>query len=187
MNLTLLARALDQTGTLIAAITPSQADLPTPCASWDVRALVNHVVDEVHQFAVITGGGERNHLGVDVLGASWPDAFAREAAFLLAEWGRPGVLERTVTLPFGEVTAEWVLGQQIAELAGHAWDIARSTGQSVDLDGEVGEAAYAWMREVIRPEFRGAEEDGYHMGPETVVGEDAALYDRIAAYGGRAV
>lgn len=187
MHLRLLARALDQMGALIAAITPEQAGLPTPCASWDVRALVNHVVDEVHQFAVITEGGPRHHLGQDVLGSSWSAAFEREAALLLSAWELPEARDRTVTLPDGEVGAEWTMSQQIAELACHAWDVAAATGQSRDLDQEVGELAWEWMREVIRPEFRGSEADGFHIGLETPVSGDAPLYARLAAFGGREV
>jgi hypothetical protein len=55
----LLTRALDQAGAVIAGVRPEQASLPTPCRSWDVRTLVNHVVDEVHRFAEVTGSGAR--------------------------------------------------------------------------------------------------------------------------------
>src|SRR5437868_5016512 len=41
----LLERALDQTAGLIAAIEPHQAGLATPCAGWDVRALVSHLAE----------------------------------------------------------------------------------------------------------------------------------------------
>jgi len=39
----LVERALDQTAAIIAAITPGQAGLATPCPDWDVRALGRHV------------------------------------------------------------------------------------------------------------------------------------------------
>ena len=42
--LALRSRALDQTGAIVARVRPEQAAMPTPCRSWDVRALVNHVV-----------------------------------------------------------------------------------------------------------------------------------------------
>ncbi len=32
----LLARALEQAGSVIAGIKEEQAELPTPCSSWDV-------------------------------------------------------------------------------------------------------------------------------------------------------
>ena len=46
----LLGSALDQAGELIAATTPEQAGRPTPCRSFDLRALVNHTVHDVKQF-----------------------------------------------------------------------------------------------------------------------------------------
>ncbi|GAA2091396.1 TIGR03086 family metal-binding protein [Actinomadura alba] len=181
----LLSRALDQTGTAIANVRPEQASSPTPCRSWDVRALVNHIVDEVHQFAVVTAGGERNHLGVDVIGDDWRGAYRVAAAELLAAWRRPGALDRTQKLPFGEVPAIWTVGQQITELVIHAWDICKATGQPTDLDPEPGRAALQWSEENLTPQMRGNEADGHHIGPQLRVPDDAPLYDRIAAFGGR--
>ena len=64
----LLARALDQTGAIISRIRPDQSALPTPCASWDVRALVNHVVLDVQQFTVNDGSAQRSRVsGVTVV------------------------------------------------------------------------------------------------------------------------
>jgi hypothetical protein len=51
----LLERALDQTAGLIAAIEPGQAGLATPCAGWDVRALVSHLAPRAGQG--VRGGG----------------------------------------------------------------------------------------------------------------------------------
>jgi uncharacterized protein (TIGR03086 family) len=181
----LLERALDQVGALIAAIRPEQAGLPTPCRSWDVRALVNHVTDEVHQFGVVTAGGKRDHLGLDVIGDDWVDAYRAEADELLEVWRRPGILERPQHLSVGTFPSSWALGQQITELTVHAWDIAKATGQSTDLDPELGHLALDWAAENLRPEFRGDETDGYQIGPEVPIDPGAPLYLRLAAIGGR--
>jgi hypothetical protein len=58
----LLSRALDQAGAVIAGVRPELALLPSPCRSWDVRTLVDHVVDEVHRFAEVAG----YHVGPEV-------------------------------------------------------------------------------------------------------------------------
>jgi uncharacterized protein (TIGR03086 family) len=176
----LVARTLDQMGTVIAGVRPDQAALPTPCAGWDVRTLVNHVVDEVLRFAEATATGVRGDSDGDVLGADWTGAFERAAAALLAAWRSPGALERTTRFPGGEVPATWTIGQHVTELAVHAWDIAVATGQSTDLDPVVGGAAFAWARANLVPEIRGE-----HIGHEVRVAEDAPLYDRLAGFGGR--
>lgn len=184
-TIALMSRALDQTGAVIAAVRPEQATLPTPCRSWNVRALINHVVDEVHQFALVTGGGQRQTPASHAIGEDWAGAYHAAAGQLLAAWRQPGALDRTHRLPFGEIPATWAVGQQITELAIHAWDIAKATGQSTDLDPELGQLALDWARDNIQPEFRGDETSGYHIGVEVPVRHDAPLYDRIAAFGGR--
>ncbi|MQY08045.1 TIGR03086 family metal-binding protein [Actinomadura macrotermitis] len=178
-----LVRALDQTGRVIAAVLPGQATLPTPCRSWDVRALVAHIVDEVHQFAVVTAGGKRHPAGD--LGPDWSAAYQAAADELVAAWRAPGALDRKIRLPFGEVPASWTIDQQLAELVIHAWDVAKATGQPTDLDPALGERALRWGHANLKPEFRGDEADGQHIGPEVSVPEDAPLYDRVAAFGGR--
>jgi uncharacterized protein (TIGR03086 family) len=118
--------------------------------------LVNHVVNEVHQFAVVTGGGQRQHAGGDVIGDDWVAAYRAAAAELLAAWQQPGALEQPHQLPFGEVLASWAVNQHITELVVHAWDIAKTTGQPTDLDPELGRLALDWGKENLKPEFRGA-------------------------------
>ena len=88
-------------------------------------------------------------------------------------------------MPWGEVSADWAIDQQITELVVHAWDIAKASGQSTDLDPDVGQAALTWAKAQLLPAFRGDEADGYHLGPEIRITADAPLYDQIAAFGGR--
>ena len=115
-----LTRALDQTGALIAGVRPDQADLPTPCRSWDVRALVNHIVDETTQFALLTAGGTRKQLAEDLIGDDWAAAYREAADALLDAWRQPGVVDRPQQAPWGEVSAAFVRGQQLTELTTHA-------------------------------------------------------------------
>src|SRR5215207_1587929 len=179
----LLSRALEQTGGVIAGVRPEQATLPTPCRSWEVRTLVNHVVDEVQRFTEVTSSGQRGRSDGDVIGEDWVGAYRAAAGSLLAAWRQPGALDRTHRLPGGEIPASWAVGKQITELVIHAWDIATATGQSTDLDPELGRLALDWGKENLRPEFRGDEATGHHIGPEVPVRDDAPLYDRIAAFG----
>lgn len=61
LSLDLLARGLDQTGALVAGIRPDQAGLPSPCPEFDLRALVNHSVYDLHQFRSTLSGGAARH------------------------------------------------------------------------------------------------------------------------------
>ena len=182
----LLSRALDQTGAIIARARPDQATMPTPCRSWDVRALVNHVVQDVRQFTAGASGQDQQwEDDSDVVGDDWAGAYREAADELLAAWRREGALDRMVKLPFGEVPAVWQVGQQITDLAVHGWDVAKATGQPTDLDPQVGQLALDWGGENLKPQFRGDEASGRVFGTEVPVDADAPLYDRLAGFFGR--
>ena len=181
----LLARALDQAGAVIAKVRADQAALPTPCRAWDVRALVNHVVQDVRMFADSARGVRRLPGDEDVIGDHWTGAYQQAAEALLAAWRAPGAIDRTRRLPIGEVPASWSVLQQVADLAVHAWDVAKATGQPTDLDPETGQASLDWARQNLTPEFRGDEASGKAFGPEVPVPADAPLADRLAGFFGR--
>jgi uncharacterized protein (TIGR03086 family) len=180
-----LQRAVDQTAAIISRVQPDQADLSTPCSSFDVRALVSHVIADVGMFTATAEGAKREQREGDVLGEEWAGSFRTAADRLLAAWRRGGVTGRTLTLPMGEVPAEWSVGQQVADLAVHGWDIAKATGQSTDLDDELARSSLEWAEQNLRPQFRGDEASGMSFGPEVSVPEDAAPYDRLAGFFGR--
>ena len=39
-----LEQSYDQTAKLVAGLTPAELDAPSPCAGWDVRATLNHLL-----------------------------------------------------------------------------------------------------------------------------------------------
>ena len=51
-----LAAALDQAGSLIAAVQPDQAHLPTPCDEYDVSQLIGHLQAVVRRIGVVLDG-----------------------------------------------------------------------------------------------------------------------------------
>jgi uncharacterized protein (TIGR03086 family) len=185
LSVEMLVTALDQTGTLIERIKPEQATLPTPCRSWNLRQLVNHVVEDLDHFTSSAKGEPWRESGGDLIGDDWTGAYRQAADGLLEVWSRPGQLDRTIRLPFGERPASWQLGQHISDLAVHAGDIARASGQSTELDPEVGRMSLAWGMENLGPQFRGEESEGSTFGVEVPVPDDAPIYDRLAGWFGR--
>lgn len=180
----LVGRALDQTGAIIAAISPRQAGLATPCPAWDVRALVRHVVGQDLRNFMVSARGETAdwQLPADELGADWVAEFRAAAAPLMAVW-QAADPDQPVTMPGGgRAPLRGRADQQIAELAVHGWDLARATGQQADLDQALARRALSWSQQMLRPEFRGPDKA---FGPEVAVAADAPIYQRLAGWFGR--
>ena len=178
-SLELLDRALDQAGTIIGRIRPDQAGLPTPCTEFDVRALVNHLVFDIQMFAAGVAGGAPGSPGEDLIGSDWSNAYATARVSLEDAWRQKGV-DGTIKTRIGEFPATWAVGQHMADVAVHAWDLATATHQSTKLDSEVARASLDWARGALKPEFRGKA-----FGPEVEVPENAPIYERLAGFFGR--
>ena len=174
-----LERALDQAGTIISRIRPDQAGLPTPCTDFDVRALVNHLVLDMQMFAFNLAGGEHGEPNDDLIGSDWSTAYASARASLEDAWREKGI-DGTVKGRLGEFPATWAVGQHLADVSVHAWDLATATRQSTKLDQEVARVALDWGRGALKPEYRGKS-----FGPEVEVPENAPIYERLAGFFGR--
>jgi uncharacterized protein (TIGR03086 family) len=178
-SIALLERADDQLRRLISRVGPAQAGLPTPCSDFNLRALVNHIVFDLHSFTAMISGGQRESPDVDLIGDDWPAAYVSSADSLLSAWRNRGT-GGTLISRLGELPATWALGQHASNLVVHAWDLAKATGNTDDLDPELALTALAWGRENLKPEFR-----GQAFGAEVPVSENAPAYDRLAAFFGR--
>ncbi len=178
-SLDLLERALDQAGALISGVRADQAGLPTPCSEFDVRTLINHIVFDVRVFAANLSGAERSAPGADLIGQDWVGAYEAAQASLLDAWHQKGI-EGTITTRLGEFPSTWAVGQHLANLAVHAWDVATATHQARNLDQEVARVALHWGRENLKPQYRGTT-----FGPEVEVPENAPIYERLAGFFGR--
>jgi uncharacterized protein (TIGR03086 family) len=182
-TIALLDRALDQTARLIAAVDASRAGLATPCAEWDVRALVSHLAgQDLRNFLVAARGESADwQAPADEIGDDWVAAFRDRAESLRTAW-RAADLDRLVAGPGGEAPLRFRADQQITELAVHDWDLAKATGQPTELDPALAEHGLNWSRQMLRPEFRGPDKA---FGLEVPVPDDAPAYDRLAGWFGR--
>jgi len=113
---------------VVRGVDEAQFGAPTPCAEYDVRALLNHLFHVVVNFQALAGRGTADFsVTPDRLTGDWRDRFAAETGRLVEAWSAPGALEGTsqgMGLPQHTV-GEMVLG----DLTVHAWDLARATGQ----------------------------------------------------------
>lgn len=134
-------RALAEFGRRVHAVGPDQWQNGTPCADWDVRDLVGHLVSEqLWVTPLLTGQtveqvGDRfegDNLGGDPVGA-WDRASeaAREA------FAAPGALDRDVHLSYGLRPAREYQMEMLCDLVVHAWDLGRGIGFTEPLDSEL--------------------------------------------------
>jgi uncharacterized protein (TIGR03086 family) len=168
----ILRTGLDQLERLIRSIGPDDLDRPTPCAEWDVRDLVAHVVQGTGRFATMVRGGEVDWteptppVGEDAAGE-----FRARAEELLDAWDATEVTEQN--------TPAW----QLAEIAVHTYDLARALDtDTAQLDPEVADTGRGFMEANLTDDRRGEV-----FGPAQDAPVDADAYERIAAFAGRAV
>ena len=139
-------RAIDEFGRRVEAVADNQWGLPTPCADWDVRTLVRHLVYENRWAVPLLEGRTVAEVGDqyegDLLGddpkAAWNDS-ARHAGDVVAA---PGAMERTVHLSFGDFSGSGYTMQLVTDLTVHAWDLARGIGADDQLDADLVTACY---------------------------------------------
>src|SRR6476646_1591798 len=110
-------RALDATTTIVANIDVGQLGLPTPCPDFDVRTLVNHLISGNYRFVDFAHGARGE--AVPALGDYVQDdaltPYRESAAAVSQVWHEPGVMERTVHLPIGDVPGVMALGIHTVE------------------------------------------------------------------------
>ncbi|MBE8525655.1 TIGR03086 family protein [Amycolatopsis sp. H6(2020)] len=166
---------------LVTAVRADQWALPTACADWDVRAVVNHLVHGNAKVAFWAGTGPPAPDG-DYLGASPVEAFAASVAAARAVLAAPGLFARQVTTPLGEVPGVFLVHMRVNEYLAHGWDIADATGQPTDLAPELASRALEQWRSRFGSTPR---QPGGPFGPEIPAPPDATAADRLAAFLGR--
>lgn len=180
-----LEQAIASTRTVLAAVSPGQLGLDTPCAAWKVSDLINHIVGGQYFFeAGVKGeppaGGDTDFSAGDFV-ATFDDASAR----CLAAFQADGAMEKMLTLPFGTMPGAAFVGLAATDTFTHGWDLARATGQSTDLAPDLAAGLLAASKTSIQPAFRSAE--GTVFGLEQPAPDGACNADQLAAFLGRHV
>jgi uncharacterized protein (TIGR03086 family) len=139
--LSLFGRALDEFERRVSVVTTEQWSAPTPCAEWDVRALVSHLVSEQLWAPAMLGGETMEQVGTrfdgEVLGDDPVGAWCSAAARSRAAAESPDALRGTVHASYGDVSAEHYLGEMTLDSTVHAWDLARAIGADEHLDQDL--------------------------------------------------
>jgi uncharacterized protein (TIGR03086 family) len=183
-----MKRVIGQTKTIVDGVAPDELGRPTLCTEWTVRDVINHITGGATMFAECIREGsiadERmaQLFGGDNVGEDYKGAFTRATDEVVATFDEPGMMDKTVKLPFGEMPAGIALNIAVFDVTTHAADIAWATGQTIG-DKELLETALAVGREIIGPDMR---KPGI-FDAEQVVGADAGVTERLLAFAGRKV
>jgi len=169
-SVSVLSRALDQAGDVLAAVRADQLQLPTPCEEWTVEQLVRHLLADPTNFVTMMNGEQPDWAAEPPLPEDWAGEFRARADDLIHLWHQREVGSGDGPPP----------DMQTAEFAVHAWDLARAIGWDGELDPAVAEAGLSFMSASLKPEMRGGA-----FAEEVPVAADAPVYDRLVAFSGR--
>ena len=178
------AQALDATGRIVGGISADRWRAATPCADWDARELVNHLVSGNLWAAELAAGGTidgvGNRLDGDLLGDDLAAAYADSAASAAAVFRRAGALEAPCAVSYGPVPGSIYAGHRFLDVLVHGWDLAVATGQDYELDPQL----VLECRQLIEPQVEAFRSAGA-LGPEVAVPADASAQTRFLALLGR--
>ncbi|WP_406371398.1 TIGR03086 family metal-binding protein [Streptomyces sp. NBC_01550] len=175
----LLAAAADSAAPVVRGIDDGRLGDPTPCAEYDVRALIDHLFQVVVNFQALAARVEPDFgAKPTAVTGDWRGRFGEETAKLVAAWDAPGADEGTAgSMGFpARTVARMVLG----DLTVHAWDLARATGQEyVPDEAVVGELGPGLAE--MAPNARKAKV----FGEPFPVPDGASPFERMLAVTGR--
>jgi uncharacterized protein (TIGR03086 family) len=144
-------RALDETRSVVARTDRVQWADTTPCAGWDVQALLNHLVSG-NLWAAELGSGHTieevgDRLGGEVLGNDALAAYDASAKAAAATFESPGALDAPCAVSYGPVPGSVYCGHRFVDVLIHGWDLAVATDQDSTLEPELVVAAFGLLQE----------------------------------------
>ena len=181
-----LERVLGDARALIGSVSNDVLATQTPCSEWKVSGLVEHMTGVVTNFGRAFGGGGLTPpaapSGDGATADSLSAAYGQAVDALLSAVKQPGVLDKPVKLPFGEMPGQRAVGIALADQMIHTWDLSKALGRPYKMDDELAVMVLRGMHELIaaNPGARGRA-----FGAEVACAENASAQDRLVAFSGR--
>src|SRR5271154_3032609 len=158
-------------------LTEDDLSRPSPCTEYTVGEVAQHVVRSMVLLASVAGdpaaGLAAGPVGPAAGSLEEQVAVTTEAA--LTAWRRRGV---GGTVAVGRSTLPASLAVEIIpmELLVHGWDMARATGQQIDVPPEVADHLLGRARELVTEDKRGRS-----FAAEVPAGPQASALQRLIA------
>jgi uncharacterized protein (TIGR03086 family) len=167
---------------LIERTTDEQHSLPTPCADWSVKELIDHIIELALVSLMTTYTDDPRIAHVFEIREDDPAGAYAAARRLLVDATEDRSVRQNATKMWGAMQPASVrMGGEIINQLVHGWDLAVATGQDPTLPEEVAGPACELSRELIdrAPELRG------WYSTEVPVDDSATAGDRLVALLGR--
>jgi uncharacterized protein (TIGR03086 family) len=179
-----LAPAAHRLATVVAGIPDAALGSPTPCETYTVGDLLDHVAGLAVAFThaatkQLAGSGTPEPGDAARLVADWRTRIPADLDALAAAWRDPAAWQGMSRVGGMDVPGEIAGVVAIDELVVHGWDLARATGQDFDADEAALGAAlgfYSMFDDASR---------GDAFGPAVDVPATASALARVVAASGR--
>jgi uncharacterized protein (TIGR03086 family) len=159
---------------VLRRLTEDDLSRPTPCAEYVVAGVGQHVVRSMVLLASVAG----QQIDEPAAGRL-EDRVTVTAEAALAAWRRRG-LGGTVAVGRSSLPASLAVEIIPLELLVHGWDIARATGDDIDVPPEVAGYVLGRARELITEDKRGRS-----FAAEVPAGPRATVLGQLIAFTGR--
>jgi uncharacterized protein (TIGR03086 family) len=157
MSAEILEQANASTEKILANISASQLALASPCASWTVRDVVNHVVGNNFWFEALARDGvapdRPNNAAPDETGSNYVERFREGSAGAVSAFA--SAMDKTLDLGFAQMPGSVFVLMASADQFVHGWDLAKATGQEADLTPDLAADFLSFYQQAIAAEFRG--------------------------------
>ena len=174
---------------LVEQVRPEDLHRPTPCASWDLAALLAHMTAQHRGFAAAAAGGGASMEAwrAHPLGGDPAADYAHASALLIASFAAEDVLTKVFALPeFGAgvaVPGRQAISFHFIDYVVHGWDVARSLGVHFELPADLLRKAVPVAEAV--PDGNRRLVPGAAFAPQRPALDDGDPLERILALLGR--
>jgi uncharacterized protein (TIGR03086 family) len=160
-----------------------QLAISSPCAEWDVAAVIDHLVGSQYSFLQAISVAKPADAAAEASSGDYRAAFDEVAGSVMDALSADGFESSSVDLPFGTFTGAQFVDFVGLETLAHSWDVAKATSQNTDLAPD----AAAHLLEVAQATMGVDRVENSNFGSVQPCAPDAPAADRLAAFLGRRV
>jgi uncharacterized protein (TIGR03086 family) len=174
---------------LVASADDDQLSAPTPCPSYTLGDLIDHIGGLALAFTAAANKERNGHVerqpsgDASRLPADWRTRIPRDLTALAQAWREPGAWDGMTRIAASDAPAAGIGLAAADELVVHGWDVARATGQPYACEPDMLGAARSFLEQFTSPDAPAGPD--VMFGPSRQLPPGAAELDRVVALAGR--